>query len=101
VVYRRIAAVRRLARALVGRKEISGRRCRGLLFRAMRKDLPRSRAVAEKDRRHQQAWGAELRQALGRVGSTREAQERHNNGTPSPVNPVTRCLALRCAIRES
>jgi len=59
--------VRRLARALVERKEISGRRCRQILFRALRKDLRRSRAVAEKDRRHQQAWGAELRQALGRV----------------------------------
>ena len=59
--------VRSLARALVERKEISARRCRQILFRALRKDLRRSRAVAEKDRRHQQAWGAELRQALGRA----------------------------------
>ena len=59
--------VRRLARALVEHKEISARSCRRLLLAAMRKDLRRSRAVAEKDRRHQQAWGAELRQALGRV----------------------------------
>jgi len=51
----------------VERKEISGRCCRRLLLRAMRKDLRRSRAVAEKDRRNQQAWGAEFRRALGRV----------------------------------
>jgi hypothetical protein len=59
--------VRRLARALVERKEISGRCCRRLLFTALRKDLRRSLIVAEKDRRNQQAWGAELRRALGRV----------------------------------
>jgi hypothetical protein len=59
--------VRRLARALVERKEISGRRCRRLLFTAMRKDLRRSPAVAEKDRRNQQAWAAELRRELGLV----------------------------------
>ena len=59
--------VRRLARALVECKEISGRHCRQILFTAMRKDLRRSRAVAEKDRRNQQAWGAELRLELGRV----------------------------------
>jgi hypothetical protein len=33
----------------------------------MRKDLRRSRAIAEKDRRNQHAWGAELRRALGRA----------------------------------
>jgi len=59
--------VLRLARALVERKEISGRRCRQILFRALRKDLRRSLIVAEKDRRNQQAWGAELRAAMGRV----------------------------------
>jgi len=59
--------VRRLARALVERKEISGRRCRRLLFRAMRKDLRRSLIVAEKDRRNQAAWSEELRRALERV----------------------------------
>ena len=59
--------VRRLARALVERKEISGRRCRRLLFAAMRKDLRRSRIVAEKDRRDQAAWSAELRRVLGRA----------------------------------
>jgi len=59
--------VRRLARALVERKEISGRRCRQILFTAMRKDLRRARIVAEKDRRNQQAWGADFRRALGQV----------------------------------
>jgi hypothetical protein len=59
--------VRGLGQALVERKEISGRRCRQILFRAMRKDLRRSRAVAEQDRRKQQAWAAELREAMGRV----------------------------------
>ena len=48
--------VRRLAGALVERKEISGRCCRRLLFTAMRKNLRRARIVAEKDRRNQQAW---------------------------------------------
>jgi hypothetical protein len=59
--------VRRLARALVERKEISGRRCRQILFRALRKDLRRSGIVAEKDRRNQQAWSAKLRGTLGRL----------------------------------
>jgi hypothetical protein len=59
--------VRRLARALVERKEIRARGCRTILFTAMRKDLRRSRAVAEKDRRNEQTWAAELRRALGRV----------------------------------
>ena len=57
--------VRRLARALVERKVIAGRRCRQILFRALRKDLRRSRIVAEEDRRNQAAWSAELRWALG------------------------------------
>jgi hypothetical protein len=59
--------VRRLARALVERKEISGRRARQILFRALRKDLRRPRTVAEKDRRNQVVWSAELRRALGRA----------------------------------
>jgi hypothetical protein len=59
--------VRRLARALVERREIPARRCRQILFTAMRKDLRRSLIVAEKDRRNQQAWGAEFRRALGQV----------------------------------
>jgi len=56
-----------LADALVQRKVVSGRRARQILFRAHRKDLRRWRAVAEKDRRNQQAWAAELRLALGQV----------------------------------
>jgi len=59
--------VRALAEALVERKVVSGRRARRILFRALRKDLRRSRTVAEKDRRNQQAWSAELRRALGQV----------------------------------
>lgn len=59
--------VRSLADALVERKVLSARRARQILFRALRKDLRRWRAVAETDRRNQQAWGAELRRALGRV----------------------------------
>jgi len=58
--------VRRLARALVERKEISARGCRRILFAAMRRDLRRSRAVAEKDRRNQAAWSAELGRELRR-----------------------------------
>jgi len=56
-----------LAQALVERKEISGRRARQILFRALRKDLRRPRTVAEKDRRNQVVWSAELRRALGRA----------------------------------
>jgi hypothetical protein len=59
--------VRRLARALVERKEISARSCRRILLAAMRKDLRRSRAATEKDLRNQAAWGAELRRELGWV----------------------------------
>ena len=59
--------MRRLAQALVERKEISAMCCRRILFTAMRKDLRRSRTVAEKDRRNQVAWSAELQAALGRV----------------------------------
>jgi hypothetical protein len=55
-----------LAQALVERKEISGRRARQILFRAPRKDLHRSRNVAVKDRRNQQAWGAEFCRAPAR-----------------------------------
>jgi hypothetical protein len=59
--------VRVLADVLVERKVVSGRRARQILFRALRKDPRRRRIVAEKDRRNQQAWAAELRQALGQV----------------------------------
>jgi hypothetical protein len=59
--------VRRLAQALVERREISGRCIRQILLRALRKDLRRARAIAEKDRRNQQAWAAELRRALSQV----------------------------------
>jgi hypothetical protein len=59
--------VRSLADVLVERKVVSGRRARQILFRAYREDLRRWRIVAEKDRRHQQVWAAELRQSLGRV----------------------------------
>jgi hypothetical protein len=46
---------------------VSGRRARQILFGAYRKQFRRWRIVAEKDSRNQQAWGAELRQALGQV----------------------------------
>jgi hypothetical protein len=45
----------------------SGVRFPASLFRALRKDLRRSRIVAEKDRRNQQAWGGEFRRALDQV----------------------------------
>jgi hypothetical protein len=56
--------VRRLAAALLERKSISARRCRQILFRAMKKDLRRARIVAEKDRRAQAAFAAVLRKEL-------------------------------------
>jgi hypothetical protein len=59
--------VRRLARALVQQKVVSGRRARRILFRAMQKDLRRSRTVAGRDRRDQQAWGGEFRRTLAQV----------------------------------
>jgi hypothetical protein len=59
--------VRALAEALVERKVVSARRARQILFGAYRKELRRWRIVAEKDRRNQQAWAAELRRALGQV----------------------------------
>ena len=59
--------VRALADVLVERKVVSGRRARQILFRALRKDLRRPRTVAEKDRRNQVVWSAELRRALGRA----------------------------------
>jgi len=59
--------VRRLAQVLVERREISGRRARQILFRALRKEQRRWRVVAEWDRRNQRAWAAELRRALGQA----------------------------------
>ena len=59
--------VRALADVLVERKVVSGRRARQILFGVYRKQFRRWRIVAEKDRRNQQAWGAELRRAFGRV----------------------------------
>jgi hypothetical protein len=56
--------VRRLAQALVERKEISGRRARQILFRAMRKDLRRARALAERDHREQEAFAQMFKNAL-------------------------------------
>jgi hypothetical protein len=46
---------------------VSGRRARQILFRAYRKQFRHWRIVAEEDRRNQQAWAAQLRQALDRV----------------------------------
>jgi len=57
--------VRVLADVLVERKVVSARRARQILFGAYRKQFRRWRIVAEKDRRNQQAWAAELRRALG------------------------------------
>ena len=59
--------VRVLADVLVERKVVSGRRARQILFRAYRKQFRHWRIVAEKDRRNQQAWSAELRSALDQV----------------------------------
>jgi len=56
--------VRRLADALVERKEISGRRCRQILFKALRKNLRRARALAEKDRRNHQEFQRVLQRAF-------------------------------------
>jgi len=56
--------VRRLADALVERKEISGRRCRQILFKALRKNLRRARTLAEKDRRNHQEFQRVLQMAL-------------------------------------
>lgn len=56
--------VRRLADALVARKEISGRRCRQILFKALRKNLRRARDLAEKDRRNHQEFQRVLQMAF-------------------------------------
>jgi uncharacterized membrane protein YfbV (UPF0208 family) len=56
--------VRRLADVLVERKVMSGRSVRSLLYKAQRKQLRRARIVAEKDRRNQLVWAAELRRAV-------------------------------------
>ena len=60
--------VRRLADALLERKVLSGRRIRRLLYRAQRKEMRRAQVLAEKDRRGQQVWAAEMRTALDRRG---------------------------------
>jgi len=60
--------VRRLADALVQRKEISGRRCRQILFKALRKNLRRARALAEKDRRNHHEFQRVLQMAFMRHG---------------------------------
>lgn len=60
--------VRRLADALIARKEISGRRCRQILFKALRKNLRRARALAEKDRRNHQEFQRVLQLAFLRHG---------------------------------
>ena len=59
--------VRRLADVLVERKVLSGRRARQFLYKAQRKTVTPLAAVAEKDRRNQQVWAAEMRQSLGQV----------------------------------
>ena len=56
--------VRRLAAALVERKVLTARRCRQILFRALRKDLRRARALAERDRREQQAFAVMFQKEL-------------------------------------
>jgi hypothetical protein len=71
--------VRRLGHALVERREISARGCQRILFAAMRKNLRRSRAVAEKDRRNQVAWSAELRRELGCRHASRSAAYAHGH----------------------
>jgi len=58
--------VRRLAQALVVRKEVSRRRAGQILLRAMRKDLRRARALAERDRREQEAFTVTFQNALRR-----------------------------------
>jgi len=66
--------VRRLADALVERKEISGRRCRQILFNALRKNLRRARALAERDRRNHQEFQRVFRAALLQHGSATVGQ---------------------------
>ena len=56
--------VLRLAAALVERKVLTARRCRQILFRALRKDLRRARALAERDRREQQAFAVMFQKEL-------------------------------------
>jgi hypothetical protein len=56
--------VRRLADVLLERKVMSGRCARSLLHKAQRKQLRRARVVAEKDRRNQLVWDAEMRRAV-------------------------------------
>jgi hypothetical protein len=81
--------VRVLADVLVERKVVSGRHARQILFGALRKDLRRWRTVAETDRRNQQAWAAELRQALGQV-----AGHHHLSAENAPWAPCVPDVAI-------
>jgi len=65
--------VRALAARLVERKVISGRRTRQVLFRALRKDLRRARALAQADRRRQRETERKLREAFA-GGRSRRAE---------------------------
>jgi hypothetical protein len=56
--------VRALAARLVERKVISGRRTRQILFRGLRKDVRRARALAQADRRRQQETERQFRAAF-------------------------------------
>jgi hypothetical protein len=93
--------VRRLARALVERREIPARRCRQILFRALRKDLRRARIVAERDRRNQQAWDAEFRRTLGLVARYYQVVRRARPvGCGRPVRAPVANLVARCGRRR-
>jgi hypothetical protein len=59
--------VRRLARALVSAKRSPAAAADGCCSQRCPRNLRRSRAVAEKGWRNQEAWAAELRRALRRV----------------------------------
>jgi hypothetical protein len=56
--------VLRLAAALVEHRVLTARRCRQILFRALRKDLRRARALAERDRREQAAFAVTFQKEL-------------------------------------
>jgi hypothetical protein len=81
-----------LAEALVEHKVVSGRHARQILFGAYRKQFRRWRIVAEKDRRNQQAWAAELRQALGQV-----AGHHHLSAENAPWAPCAPDVAVSVA----
>lgn len=56
--------VRCLGQALLEPKVLNARRCRQILFRAMRRDLRRSRALQEQDRRAHKAFAAIFQKAI-------------------------------------